>query len=144
MIYYLPKGAKTWQRLPTTRFVENLVVADLQPGAGTYAVMSTVALPALHPGWNVLTYPLPYTRPVTIALASLANLYSVIYKPDPDKLIQVRESTINAMKYNKLKTNVNVLEFGQVYWIKLEGNQTVTPFLAPPRRAPDGIVGSTR
>lgn len=66
--------------LETLQFVENLVVAELQPQDGTYAVMSTVTLPTLQPGWNALTYPLPDTRSVTTALQSIN--YSVIYHPD--------------------------------------------------------------
>jgi hypothetical protein len=223
-LYYLPSGSQQWQRLPTRRFVENLVVADLQPEAGVYAVMSTVALPTLQPGWNLLTYPLPDSRPITVALQSIAGAYSVVYAPEPNVAAMLTRLAPNrqtargelltadvdlniragpgvrylaqsilragqtarvlsrdvasnwqqiecpaapkqaaacwvtgnpryvtlaldtAQQQNatdllaSVQSNVDHLNFGQVYWIKIEGNQPVTLFLAPPRRTPDGVI----
>jgi hypothetical protein len=147
-IYFLPKGAATWQRLETRQFVENLVVADLQPGAGTYAVMSTVALPALKPGWNLLAYPLPDERAIARALRSIDGCYSVVYAPLPESMSLAALAPVAADAGNagvmawlaSLRTNVETLEFGRVYLIKIEGDEPLIPYLAPPRRSPDGVV----
>jgi hypothetical protein len=37
-------------------------------------------------------------------------------------------------------TNVENFDFGQFYWIWIDGDAPVTPFLAPPLRSPEGIV----
>jgi hypothetical protein len=81
-IYFLSAAgevSRTWQVLPTRQYTENLVVADLQPGPGTYAVLSTVELPVLRPGWNALAYPLPDARPVEVALRSIQDHYTGVY-----------------------------------------------------------------
>lgn len=124
-LYYLPKGEESWQRLPTFQFVENLVAATLQPAPGIYAVMATVALPALKPGPNLFTYPLLDSRPITTALASLHGRYTDLYEVDPDG----RRLSVPTM-----------LLFGHVYNLNLKGDQPLTLYLAPPRRSPDGGV----
>ena len=68
-VYFLPEGETNWQRLETERYVENLVVADVQAGDGTYAVMSTVEMPPLSPGRNLFTYPLAVPQDVATALS---------------------------------------------------------------------------
>ena len=81
-IYFLPEGETNWQRLDTLRYVENLVVARLQEANGVYAVMSTIAMPELVSGWNLVMYPLPDSRPVTPTLASLAGRVSIVYESE--------------------------------------------------------------
>jgi|LakMenEpi03Aug12_release.lakeMendotaPanAssembly.Ray.scaffolds.fasta_scaffold05296_10 hypothetical protein len=141
-LYYLPRGGQQWQRLPTERFVENLVVADLQPEAGVYAVMSTIVLPPLQPGWNMIAYPLPDARPISDALRSIAGAYSVVYEPPSDVAALLRtfagKPSAIADQLTAVKTNVDYVVFGHVYWIKVD--QPVTLYLAPPRRTPDGAV----
>ncbi|MEZ4517845.1 MAG: hypothetical protein R3C44_13845 [Chloroflexota bacterium] len=73
-VYFLPTGGETWQRLETRRFVENMVVADLQEQDGVYAIMATIQMPALSPGWNQFVYPLSDPRPITDALRSIDGL----------------------------------------------------------------------
>ncbi|MEM7117663.1 MAG: FG-GAP-like repeat-containing protein, partial [Chloroflexota bacterium] len=88
-VYFLPTPDLTcqkeqkWTRLDSTqRFVENLIVAELDIACnGTYAVLSTIEItPQLEPGWNLIAYPLIVTRPVTVALSSITNSYSELYK----------------------------------------------------------------
>jgi hypothetical protein len=229
-IYFLPSGDESgrWQRLETEQFVENLVVADLQAGAGTYAVMSTVGLPTFQPGWNLFAYPLPDARGVITALESIEGRYSVIYEPEAEgqsleAYVPVAQSPAvesvlplvnlyirsgpgvsykaigflrkgeraarldtdatsgwhritcppgledapqcwvsGSKKYVRLtsgaetargaleslpgnvESNVKQLRFGHVYWIKIEGQEPVTLYLAPPRRSPDGTVPGRR
>ena len=124
-LYFLPQKDKSWRRLRTRQFVENLLVADLQSVAGTYAVMATVVLPELKPGLNLFTYPLSDSRPVTEALTSIHSHYAEIYEVLPN---------------GHLESAVDKLIFGHIYAIRIEGNQSVTLYLAPPRRLPSGVV----
>jgi hypothetical protein len=39
-------------------------------------------------------------------------------------------------------TNIDDFEFGRMYWIKIEGDEPVTLYLAPPQRDPDGTIGN--
>ena len=127
-IYYMPAGESSWQRLDTVLYVENLVVADLQAENGTYAIMSTLALPELAPGWNLIVYPLPDARPSGDALSSLGDRVTVVYESE-----QAGERPPD-----EAETNVSELEFAHTYWVWLDGDEPATLYLAPPRRAPDG------
>ncbi|MFN2137334.1 MAG: hypothetical protein ACK2UK_15345, partial [Candidatus Promineifilaceae bacterium] len=126
-VYFLPEGGDKWQRLDDSRrYVENLVVADLQDGPGTYAVMSTIEMPAMTPGRNLFTYPLPVTQTVTNALRSIAGQYSVVQIAPGSE-----QATLPA----------DYFEFGKAYWIDITAGDLITPYLAPPLRLPDGTLG---
>ncbi len=129
-VYFLPDGGDSWERLNTQRFTENMVVADLQSRNGVYAIMSTIEMPFLSPGWNQFVYPLPDPRPITDALRSINGAYTVVYKSDLP----------GSIPGTTTETNVDKLEFGTAYWIWVEGDETVVPYLAPPARSPDGYV----
>jgi hypothetical protein len=43
-----------------------------------------------------------------------------------------------------LQTNVDALEFGRSYWIKIEGDTAVVPYLPPPRLLPSGELPGSR
>ena len=132
-LYFMPEGERGWQRLDSVRYVENLVVADLQPQSGLYAIMSTLIMPELVPGWNLVVYPLPDTRPLDDALASLGGRASVVYESEQ----------AGAPPPDGAKTNVDQLEFAHLYWLWLEGDDPAPFYLAPPRRSPDGILPGT-
>jgi hypothetical protein len=106
-IYFLPDGETTWQRLPTRREVENLVVADLTDQNGTYAVMATIALPTLEPGWNLLAYPLPVSRSVTATLSAISGSYSLVHAASPADLMQSAVMTRPEQTLTAL-SNINV------------------------------------
>ena len=129
-VYFLPDGGTSWQRLESNRFVENLIVATLQADNGTYAIMATVALPVLEPGWNLFVYPLPDSRPITETLASLTGRVGAVVLVEPPYEIP-DESAV---------TNVEKMEFGHAYWVWLDAAESVVPYIAPPVRSPDGTV----
>ncbi len=129
-VYFLPDGSTEWERLPTSRFTENLAVADLQPVDGIYSIMSTIQMPALIPGWNQFAYPLPEPRSVTETLASVAGAYSIVYEGLRP------ESEPGALP----TTNVEAFEFGRSYWVWIHGDEAVTPYIAPSLPSPDGYV----
>lgn len=124
-IYYLSDVGGDWQRLPTQQFVENMVVADLESEPGIYVIMATVILPDLAPGWNLFAYPLPDARPICSALASIQDRYSDLQQMGAD---------------GEFHTGVEILQFGHLYRIKIEGEQPVSLQLAPPQRLPDGTL----
>ncbi|MCA9952624.1 MAG: hypothetical protein KDE48_23405, partial [Anaerolineales bacterium] len=133
-LYFLPDGAEKWQRLETDRYVENLVVANLEGENGTYAVMAAVEMPPLNPGWNLFTYPIPGSRPITEALASLTTTYTVQEALPP----------FDIPTTNTNDDTVDSFDFGRIYWIWLDGNASMTPFLAPPIKLPDGTFTGQR
>ncbi len=123
-VYFLPEGDTKWQRLTDTRqYVENLVVADLQDEDGVYAVMSTIEMPGMSPGRNLFSYPLAVQQTVTDALRSISGDYSAVYiAPGEDQALEQADE----------------FEFGKAYWVDITASETVTPYLAPPIRLPDG------
>ncbi len=127
-LYFLPNGSEKWQQLETDKYVENLVVANLENESGIYAVMSTVEMPSLNPGWNLFTYPMPGSRPITEALASLTTTYTV----------QEASPPFDVPTTNTNNEPVDTFDFGHIYWVWLDGNESMIPFLAPPMKLPDG------
>lgn len=136
-LYYSPDDGATWQRLPTLLDVEdNLAAAQLpvngQRGAGIYALMATLEMPRLTPGWNQFAYPLPQARPVPGALASIAGAYTTIYHFDPAAQSRWRfYSTAVVQDQPTLAGFVNdlpALTFGQSYW--LYATTAITPYLS--------------
>ncbi len=127
--YFLAEGGKEWIRLDTNRYVENLVVTELKEGNGTYAIMATIEMPALKPGWNLFSYPMPDSRPVTETLASIAGSYDTVYFGESGE-----KPPVGA------ETNVTQFEFGKAYWIWINEDEAMTPYLAPPIRTPEGII----
>ncbi len=125
-VYFLPDGETTWRRLATDPYVENLVVAKVQPVDGTYAVMSSVQMPALNPGRNLFTYPLSEPQAVGSALSSIAGQVSGVYTATLDSEVDRLADTFR---------------FGRGYWVDISGTNVVTPYLAPPVRLPDGGLG---
>ncbi len=130
--YFLPDSdsaddERVWQRLPNSRqFVENLVVADLQEQDGTYAVMSSIEMPGMKSTGNLFSYPLAVSQTVTNALRSIAGKYeNVVMAPGEPDAYEPAE----------------FFEFGRAYWVDITAGETVTPYLAPPVRLPDGSLG---
>jgi subtilisin-like proprotein convertase family protein len=76
-IYFYDGNA--WTALDTTRDAYfNLASAPSQ-GVGVYALMASVQVPLNAPGWNLFSYPLQESQPVTQALLSISGTYSAVY-----------------------------------------------------------------
>ena len=119
---YFWDGSK-WQILPTTLDAyQNSASAPAQ-GVGVYALMSSYQL-RLNPGWNVFTYPVLGTRPVTQTLASIAGLYGSVYSYD------VSDSGDPWKLYHPgvpaWVNDLTELSFGQSSWISVTQNITTT------------------
>jgi subtilisin-like proprotein convertase family protein len=114
-IYYWD-GA-SWERLPTELDAyHNYAVARVQ-GEGVYALMSSLEIPVHTPGWNLISYPVQGTRPVTQALESIEGAYTMVYGyVVTDTIDPWRVHGVGAPSYvNRL----NELQFAQVYWISM-------------------------
>ncbi|MEM7028676.1 MAG: FG-GAP-like repeat-containing protein [Chloroflexota bacterium] len=131
LYYWRPDvGAGTWQKLETTRNATYNEVAAKSQGAGLYALMSSLEIPLYQSGWNLVSYPVQETRPVTEALASLGENYLSVYglstsdESDPWKVYAQKDSQDAPVPdwVNDLTT----LEFGQGYWINVTEAMTLS------------------
>jgi len=114
-LYFWAEANQQWQRLST---VLNQAVNEASAqahGPGLYVLMSSLEIPLGQAGWNLVAYPVQETRPVSQALASLANSYSTVYSyvatdaADPWK--------VYAPSAPAWVNDLKVLEFGRGYWI---------------------------
>ena len=117
-LYYSPDEGKTWSRLPTELDVaENLATAPADD-SGLYMLASSIDIPFYAAGWNLFAYPVPETRPVEEALASVDGHYSTVFtydnrdSADPWKVFDAGAPPwVNA--------DLKSLEYGSGYWIKV-------------------------
>jgi hypothetical protein len=135
-IYYRAEGGSGWQRLPTTVDVAYNRASARMPdngvnSQGIYALIATVELPSFSPGWNLFGYPIPETRPVTVALASLGDGYASVYGyDDANGVWRLYDRTVPPA-YAGLVNDLTQLEFGVVYW--LSATRTITGYLGVPQ-----------
>ena len=132
-LYYSPDEGHSWQRLTTTLDTgHNQAIAQMPAGGeGIYALLAALELPALQPGWNPLSYPLPGARPVAEALASIEGAYSslLFYEQGQWRLHDVAV-TQEQPAYAAWLNDLTHLEFGRSYW--LHATETITPYLGLP------------
>ncbi|MBN1877357.1 MAG: VCBS repeat-containing protein [Anaerolineae bacterium] len=131
-IYYLADGTTIWQRLPTTLDMYRNFAAAAVPGEGIYVLIATIEMPALEPGWNGFGYPVPETRPITRALASIDGKYTSVYHYQPADVWRLYDQTVvdEHPEFTSLVNDLAVLTFGQAYWIY--ATDYVTPYLQVP------------
>ena len=160
-IYYSPDEGATWRLLPTQLDVnENLATAPADE-SGLYMLASSIDIPFYTAGWNLFAYPVPETRPVRTALASIAGHYSTVFTYDNrDSADPWKVFDASAPDWvNDLKT----LEYGSGYWVNVSvpitlqikvasdsGGERPTLSLATPtfsdalgRRNPPGVYYGT-
>ena len=118
-LYYSPDEGKTWRRLVTgLDNNENLATAPADK-SGLYMLASSIDIPFSAAGWNLFAYPVPETRPVRQALASIDKRYSTVFTydnrdpADPWKVFDANPDVPDWV--NDLKT----LEYGNGYWINV-------------------------
>jgi hypothetical protein len=114
-IYYWDEN--TWRALDTVRSPYYNMVSARSQGPGIYALMSSIDIALESPGWNLFSYPVRTTRPVSQALLSISGYYKTVYdyRPadtnDPWKMYDVTVPPwVN---------DLSVLEYGRVYWINV-------------------------
>ena len=75
-------------------------------------------MPALQAGWNLLAYPVPVTRPVSVALASIANDYSIVVEEDGDDWLVYDQKVITEhLEFAPFVNDLTHLTFAHSYWI---------------------------
>lgn len=118
-VYYLE--GTTWRqlatRLDTTNNMATARVHD--PASGVYALMSSIEIPFDYPGWNMFGYPILTTRPVTEALISISGYYTTVQGWDPGQPDPYQRWRTYDTGFPRPLTTLDVLEFGQGYWINL-------------------------
>jgi hypothetical protein len=115
----------TWQQLPTELDLYHNTASAPLHGPGLYALMTAIEIPLYGPGWNNFAYPVQATRPVTQALLSLSGYYTTVYgyeASDPFDPWRIYDTTVPTYV-----NSLEVLEYGQGYWINV--SQSITLYL---------------
>jgi len=125
-IYQWDENEARWQTLPTTLNPLDNFASARMPGSGLYALLTAFRIPLYAPGWNLFSYPLRSSRPVTEALVSIEGEYGIVYGYD------ATESTWEAWDVYGVGVPgyVNDLEelaFGRGYWISV--TQAITMYI---------------
>ena len=144
-LYHSPDEGETWTRLPTlldqtSNFAAARLPDTASQGEGLYALVATIELPALQPGWNLLAYPLAAAQTITESLASLAGEYGVIYAQEPNatdvwRLFDPTMETADP-DLRRLVNDLTTLEFGRSYWIYADKSATPMLPVVPSEDAP--------
>jgi len=121
-IYYW--DGTRWLIQPTTLDTTQNMASAACLGDGLYTLMSSVEV-KLTQGWNLISYPIPVSRPVTETLVSISGTYAIVYNfnqgnpTDPWQLYaQDAPGWVN---------DLNDFEFSQGYWIS--ATMTTTLYL---------------
>jgi hypothetical protein len=133
-IYYSPDG-RSWQQLPTELDPnENLAVAVMPAeGAGIYALISTIEIPAVTTGWNLFGYPVQETRSPSRVFASIEGSYTSVYfyEPTTSRWRLYDNTVVNEhTEYASLVNDLAELEFSQSYW--LYATEPITLYVGVP------------
>lgn len=149
-VYYSPDEGATWLRLATERDTDHNQATAQMPddeatsyGQGIYAVLSTIDMPSFQEGWNQFGYPLPGTREVTLALASIEGAYTSVYYYDSAAgRWRLHDATVLAEQpeYAGLVNDLAALEFGRSYW--LYATEAITLYLGVPEEGEQGGMGA--
>jgi hypothetical protein len=126
VIYYSSDEGQNWQALTTELDTSDNFAAAEAPGEGLYALIATVELPALEPGWNLIAYPVETSRAVTEALLSISGAYTTVYSYDPTASTADRWLVYDVTAPSYVNT-LSQLEYGRGYWIN--ASQAITPLL---------------
>ena len=137
-IYYQADGSTTWQQLETQlNMTNNRATATMPVGAvdgkGIYSLIATVEMPALSMGWNQFGYPIPGSRPIQEALASIQNsLVTVVTQDSVQSSWHIYDQKVisDHPEYAGLINDLTNLEFGKVYWLNSSG--VAIPYLGVP------------
>jgi hypothetical protein len=116
-LYYRAPTSATWQLLPTQLDTYYNNAAAPAQGPGLYALMSSFEIPLYGPGWNLFSYPVQATRPVSHALLAISGVYTTVYgyeaadTADPWKVYDVAvPAWVN---------DLESLQFARGYWINV-------------------------
>ncbi|MBN1246021.1 MAG: VCBS repeat-containing protein [Anaerolineae bacterium] len=116
-IYYNDESVPgNWQPLETTRDMDyNHAVADAQ-GPGLYVLMSSLEIPLYRAGWNLFSYPVQATRPISDALISISGIYTTVYGYDGQDLLDPWK--MYDVSVPGWVNDLHTIEFVHAYWIQ--------------------------
>ncbi|MCB0253234.1 MAG: VCBS repeat-containing protein [Anaerolineae bacterium] len=128
-VYYSPDDGASWERLPTDLYPGQNLATVAANESGIYALAAAVDIPLYNQGWNLFSFPAPYTLTVSNALQSLpADSYGTIFAYDSEDLAdpwKVYDPTPGREWMNELSH----LAFGESYWISITKAITDPPLL---------------
>jgi hypothetical protein len=116
-VYYQAPLSTTWQVLPTQLDTYHNTASAPVAGEGMYVLMTSVEIPIYAPGWNMVAYPVPGTRPVEEALASISGAYGMVYGYEPTDPADPWK--LYAPGVPEWVNDLDALEFGHGYWISV-------------------------
>ncbi|MEZ4767292.1 MAG: VCBS repeat-containing protein [Caldilineales bacterium] len=118
-VYYSADDGATWQRMPTDLYPGQNLATVAADDSGMYVLAAAVDIPLYNKGWNLFSYPVPNTLPITDALRSLpAGSYGTIFGYDNEDLAdpwKVYDPTPGMEWMSDLRQ----LEAGESYWISV-------------------------
>lgn len=122
--------AACWRQLDTALETDYNLASARAQGSGLYALMSSREI-VLQPGWNNIAYPVQSSQPVSTALASIADFYTVVYHYeagaiDPEELWSVHGSPQTVPEW---VSDLRQLDFGQGYMVHISATQPVALYL---------------
>jgi subtilisin-like proprotein convertase family protein len=95
---------------------------------GIYALMSSIEIPIYGPGWNLVSYPLQVSQPITQALLSINGHFNTVYHYDASNTGNPWK--VYAVSAPQWVNDLHNMEFGKGYWINAVDN---IPWYLSPR-----------
>ena len=128
-VYRTVDDGLTWQRMPTELYQDQNLATVEANESGVYVLVAAVDIPLYTQGWNLFSFPVPYTSTIKDALQSLpAGSYGTMFGYDSENLSdpwKVYDPTPGMEWVNDLSQ----LEFGESYWISVNTPTTDQPLL---------------
>ena len=109
-------GKSCWIPLQVTRQLTSSTVVAPVSEPGLYALMSSTELTLTNRGWNLIGYPIHGSRPVSEALASLEDKYTVVFGYDAKD--QMDPWKVFMRDLPSARNDLTALTFGQGYLIQ--------------------------
>ncbi|HSH02404.1 MAG TPA: hypothetical protein VLL52_07780, partial [Anaerolineae bacterium] len=136
-IYVSYDDGQTWTPIPTTRDTDDnraIALMDTNTPEGIYALIATLPLVQLNPGWNQFGYPFLTPRSVTATLASIEKEYTAIYHQTNTGNWRLHDPAVPTThpNYTPLINDLHTLTLGQPYHIHITGTSPITLFVGVP------------
>ena len=122
-IIYSSDEGHSWHELDTILDTGRNLASAQFPGEGLYALVATFEVETLVPGWNNIPYPVVTNRPVSIALASLEDNYTSVYRHVPGANWELSDTTVQA-PFEPLVNTLLTMTL-DTYWIQATVTNTL-------------------
>jgi hypothetical protein len=125
-IYTWDEDDVSWHILPTTLNPEDNFASARVEGAGVYALLTAFKIPLYAEGWNLFSYPLRDSQPVSAALVSIEGQYGIVYGYDATGSVW-EAWDVYGVGVPGYVNDLEELVFGRGYWISV--TQVVTMYI---------------